>query len=110
MTYKEIKSMLGNIGLPVVYDHWPENKAPNPPYICFFFPGDNDFIGDNSNYAKIRELTVQLYTDQKDFELEETVEQALSAFVYDRYEEFISDENLYLVSYEMEVLINAEES
>ena len=108
MTYKEIKTLLSTTNLPVVYYQWPEGQAPEPPYLIFYYPGDNDFIGDNSNYQKIRELTVELYTDQKDFALEDTVEGVLSGMVYSRYETYIDDERLFLVTYEMEVIINAE--
>ena len=108
MTYKEIKTLLSTTNLPVVYYQWPEGQAPEPPYLVFYYPGDNDFIGDNSNYQKIRELTVELYTDQKDFALEETVEGVLSGMVYSRYETYIDDERMFLVTYEMEVIINAE--
>lgn len=108
MTYKEIKTLLSTTNLPVVYYQWPEGQAPEPPYLVFYYPGDNDFIGDNSNYQKIRELTVELYTDQKDFTLEETVEGVLSGMVYSRYETYIDDERMFLVTYEMEVIINAE--
>lgn len=108
MTYKEIKTLLSTTNLPVVYYQWPEGQAPEPPYLVFYYPGDNDFIGDNSNYQKIRELTVELYTDQKDFALEEVVEGVLSGMVYSRYETYIDDERLFLVTYEMEVIINAE--
>lgn len=108
MTYKEIKTLLSTTNLPVVYYQWPEGQAPEPPYLIFYYPGDNDFIGDNSNYQKIRELTVELYTDQKDFALEEVVEGVLSGMVYSRYETYIDDERMFLVTYEMEVIINAE--
>ena len=108
MTYKEVKTLLSTTNLPVVYYQWPEGQAPEPPYLIFYYPGDNDFVGDNSNYQKIRELTVELYTDQKDFALEETVEGVLSGMVYSRYETYIDDERMFLVTYEMEVIINAE--
>ena len=109
MTYKEVKTLLDTTGLPVVYYQWPDGQAPDPPYIVFYYPGDNDFIGDNSNYQKIRELTIELYTDQKDFDLEETVESVLSDMVYERFETYISDERMFLVTYETEVIINAEQ-
>lgn len=109
MTYKDVKTLLDTTDLPVVYYQWPDGKAPDPPYIVFFFPGDNDFVGDNCNYQKIRELTVELYTDQKDFALEETVEAVLSDLVYSRYETYIDSERMYQVVYETEVLITEEE-
>lgn len=106
MTYKEISDMLEGIKLPVTYYEWPENQAPDPPYLCFYYPGDNDFKADDSNYQRIRTLVVELYTDEKDIELEEAVESALSGMVYDREEVYIDSERLFEVSYTMEVVIN----
>ena len=109
MTYKEVKTLLSGAGIPVVYYQWPVDKAPNPPYICFYYPGDNDFKADDSNYAKIRELNVELYTDEKDFALEETMEALLKDLVYSRTETYIDSERMFQVVYETEVLITEEE-
>lgn len=106
MTYKEVKTLLSSAGIPVVYYQWPEGQAPEPPYLVFYYPGDNDFKADDQNYTKIRELTVELYTDQKDFALEETVESILSPLVYSRNEAYLDTERMFMVSYETEVLIN----
>lgn len=106
MTYQEVYTMLQGIGLPVTYYEWPENHAPDPPFIAFFFPGDNDFKADDSNYVKVRELVVELYTDEKDFALEAQVEQALSGMVYEREEQYIDSERMFQVIYTMEVVIN----
>lgn len=106
MTYQEVKALLDTVGIPVVYYEWPVGQAPEPPYICYYYPGDNDFKADDSNYQKIRTLTVELYTDKKDFELEEATEAVLSGLVYSRDETNIESERMYLVSYEMEVVIN----
>lgn len=108
MTYKEVKTLLSSAGIPVVYYQWPEGKAPEPPYLVFYYPGDNDFKADDSNYSKVRELTVELYTDQKDFALEETVESILSPLVYSRNEAYLDTERMFMVSYETEVLINGQ--
>lgn len=110
MTYKEVKTLLSTTNLPVVYYQWPEGQAPEPPYLVFYYPGDNDFIADDTNYQKIRELTVELYTDQKDFAMEEVVEGVLSGMVYSRFETYINEERMFLVTYEMEVIINAEQN
>ena len=109
MTYPEVKTLLETTDLPVVYYQWPVGLAPDPPYLVFYFPGDNDFKADDSHYAKIRELTVELYTDHKDFELEETVEAVLDPQVYERYETYLDTERMFMVSYETEVLIEPTE-
>lgn len=109
MTYKEIKTLLETTGLPVAYYQWEEGGAPEPPYIVFYFPNSNDFIADDSNYSRIRELNVELYTNRKDFALEEIVEGVLSNLVYSRDETYIDSEGLYLVAYYTEVVITDEQ-
>lgn len=106
MTYQEVNSMLEAVGLPVTYYQWPEGHAPDPPYLVFYYPGSDDFAADDQIYQKIRTLAVELYTDEKDFELEEKVEEALSGMVYDRDETYIDSERMFEVAYTMEVVIN----
>ena len=110
MTYKEIATMISGIGLPYAYDHFPEGEGPNPPFICFYFAGSDDLKADNLNYQRIRPLTLELYTDNKDFDTEETVEAALNTagLVYSRSEIFIDSERLYEVVYTTETIITEE--
>lgn len=108
MTVRELVKGLEMTGLEVAYYQWPENEAPNPPYLLYYFPNSDDFIADGENYTKINALAVELYTNVKDFELEARVEQALTelGLVYTRSEQYISSEKMYEVLFETEVLIN----
>lgn len=108
MTFQEISNMVEDIGLPFAYYQFPEGTGQQPPFICFYFPENDDFVADNINYAKIEALRVELYTDEKDFALEAEVEAALNeaGLVYSRTETPIESERMYLVSYDTEVLIN----
>lgn len=120
MTYKKVFDALNGITvststtdtIPVAYYAFPEddpnNPPPSPPFICYYYPGSNDLDADNANYQMIRPLTVELYTDNKDFSVERQVETALNnaGFVYTRDETYIDSEKLYLVSYETEVVIS----
>lgn len=110
MTYKKVAQIIAGIGLPYAYDHFDEDNAAEPPFICFFFEGSDDFTADNTNFQKIRPLTVELYTDNKDFSLENTVETALNAagLVFSRNETYIDSERMYEVSYETEIIITEE--
>lgn len=110
MTYKQVAQIIAGIGLPYAYDHFDEGNAAEPPFICFFFEGSDDFTADNTNYQRIRPLTVELYTDNKDFSLENTVETALNAagLVFSRNETYIDSERMYEVSYETQVIITEE--
>lgn len=110
MTHAEVKTMLASVGIPTAYYQFPDNTGQQPPFICFFYNYNNDFLADDKNYQKIEHLIVELYTDNKDFSLEAAVEAALSShdIVYTRNEEYIDSEQMYLVVYESDVIITEE--
>ena len=107
MTTKEVATMVSTIGKPYAYYQFPEGTAQETPFLCFFFTGDNDFKADGENYQKIEHLAVELYTDNKDFDLEATVESTLSSYgmVWTRAEEWLDSEKMLVVVYEMDVVI-----
>lgn len=110
MTYKEIATMVESIGLPYAYYQFPDGTDQVCPFICFFLDSSNDFAADNINYQKIRRLNIELYTDNKDFTLEQTVETVLNSngLVYYREETYLDSERMYMVSYETEIVITEE--
>lgn len=109
MTYAEISQMISAVGIPYAYHHFEEGSGQQPPFITFYYQGDNDFVADNTNYATIRPLTIELYTDNKNFALEAAVESVLTAndLAFSRTEVFIDSEQMYMVTYYTEVIINA---
>lgn len=109
MTYNEVKTMIENIGLPFAYYQFERNPAPDPPYIIFWYPGSDDFPADNTNYQRIEELDIELYSARKDFDSEARIERSLNeaGIFYVRSESFIESEQLHRVLYETEVTINA---
>lgn len=111
MTYKEIAQLIDGIGYPYAYYQFEQETAKEPPFICFYYPGRDDMLADDSNYAHITELTIELYTDNKDFTAEAAVEAALEAaeIVYEKDETYIDSERMYMITYTTEVLINAEQ-
>lgn len=110
MTHAEVKTMLASVGVPTAYYQFPEDTGQQPPFICFFYNYNNDFLADNENYQKIEHLIVELYTNNKDFAKEAAVEAALSShgIVYTRNEEYLGSEQMYLVVYESDVIITEE--
>lgn len=120
MTYKQVYQVISGIekapgeNIPAAYLMFPaddpQNPPPDPPFICYYYTGDDDLLADDTNYQKIRPLTVELYTDNKDFTIEETVEAALNAagLVYSRSEVYIDSERMYEVTYTAEIIITEE--
>lgn len=105
MTHQEVMAMLTEMDIPFAYDHFVEGESPDPPFLVFLYPGSNHFAADGRVYFKVNRLNIELYTDKKDVELEETVEAVLDrhGLFYGKSEVWIESENLYEVLYQMEV-------
>lgn len=118
MTYKDVFDFLSGITvtttttdtIPVAYYAFPEdpsNPAPPPPFMVYYYEGSDDLYAGNTNYQKVRPLTIELYTDNKSFDLEERVEDALAGagLTYSRSETYIDSEKLYMVAYATEIIV-----
>ena len=105
MTHEEVMQMLEELKIPYAYDHFAEGESPEPPFICFLFPGSENFSADNIVYAEFSNLSIVLYTDEKDPELEDQVEAVLSSheLFWNKSEVWIESEKLYEVLYQMTV-------
>jgi len=110
MTYIEVASMIDNIGISYAYYQFPEGTDQACPFICFYYAYDNDFLAENINYQPIRTLIVELYTDIKDFSIEQTVEEALNShkLVYSRDENYLDSEKMNMVTYTCQIVITKE--
>lgn len=114
MTYTELAEAMADLctsaGIPdkYVYYQWPVGLAPEPPYIVYWISSRNDFRADNINYVKIGELIVELYTNNKDPELEEAVEAwfADHDLAPDIMYQYIDDQSMHETMYTMEVILN----
>lgn len=107
MTYKEINNMISGIGLDYAYYSFPVDEAPDLPYIVFYYPNYNDLGADDINYQTIAQLNIELYTENKDFGLEEQVEDVLTSnnLFFSKSETFIQQEAMYEVLYEIDIVI-----
>lgn len=111
MTYAEVANIIAGIGYPNAYYQFeenPDNPPPAPPFICFYYPNNDDLIADNTNYSRIYTLIVELYTDNKDFDAEAATEAALLSndMPFDKVETYVESEHMYQITYTTEVVIN----
>ncbi|WZL78335.1 hypothetical protein QBE55_12570 [Eubacteriales bacterium mix99] len=106
MTFEETKSMIEETGLPVAYDHFAEGESPDPPFICFLFPGSDNLFADNTVFQKIDELNVELYTDRKDPDMETRIEDILNSheLPFEKSEVWIVEERMYEVLYQTQII------
>lgn len=110
MTYKAIAQMVESIGLPCAYSHFVDDTVKAPPFICWIYPGREDFFGDDRNYQKIETVQLELYTKTKDIQKEAAVEAVLSAygFTWVRQEGFLDDEKMQMTTWNFDVVITPE--
>ena len=104
---EELLQILSETQLPFAYHHFAEGESPEPPFICYLFPGSNNFSADGKVYYKINEVHIELYTDLKDLAVEQQLEDVLDehGIFYNKSETWIESEKLYevLYTFEMEV-------
>lgn len=106
MTFEKTKSMIEETGLPVAYDHFAEGESPDPPFICFLFPGCDNLFADNTVFQKIDELNIELYTDRKDPDMETRIEDILNSheLPFEKSEVWIAEERMYEVLYQTQII------
>lgn len=94
--------------VPFTYYSFPEKACPDLPYLVFYYPNSNNFAADNTVYQRIDSLTIELYTENKDFALESALESVLESneLVWDKTEDYIESEHMFMITYEMEIVIN----
>ena len=70
MTLPELKTLLMTLGLPVAYLQWAVGQVPELPYILYYSDEDNNFFADDLVYSEGCAVTVEVYSQNRDLELE----------------------------------------
>ena len=70
---EEVIRIMEEIGLSYAYDHFAEGESPDPPFICYLLPEDDNFAADGVVYYKVSGVRIELYTDFKNPAIEEKV-------------------------------------
>lgn len=111
MKLTEIKTMLGQTGLPNTYYSYPIGEVPALPYIVWYLPYSDNVAADDKVYKKIESLNIELYTKTKNFAKEKAVEDVLDTWqmVWEKTESYLDDEKMYEVLYEMQIIVDDEE-
>ena len=103
MTLQELAEILRSTGLPVAYRAFPAGQAPFLPFICYLCTTSNNFDADDQVYFPVQQINVELYTAEKQPDVEALVETALSGLCWEKSEEYLDDERCYEIIYEIEV-------
>ncbi len=103
----EIEQLLREMGLPFAYRRFRPFKGrplPEPPYIVWYIDEEQDFGSDSENLLKRQKITVELYSKNKDRENEAKLEHMLKFTDFDKWEDYVEREKLYVVLYEFETI------
>lgn len=105
MTLPELKDKLKTLDLPIAYRCFAVGQVPELPYIVYYADEDIAFYADDIVYHEGYAVTIEVYTEKKDVELEKKVKQLLNdnGLPYESYESFLDSENMYLKAYEIEI-------
>ena len=85
----------------VAYRQFEEDAAPALPFIVYYEDSTDNFKADNKVYQKRRNIVVELYSQEKDVTSEELIEKLFddNEIPWDKIEEYIDSEHMYMVSY-----------
>lgn len=105
MTKSEIEQMLDKTGIEYSYHHFETEEAVDPPFIVWYMLDSSNTRADGKVYTKSGRMNIELYTDQKDFDMEQRIEDILDLYeiAYEKTEAYLDNEMMYEVLYEMEV-------
>ena len=107
MTPQQINTMIESVGIPYAYHQFADDTGQQPPFICFFYGNSNDLAADNTNYTRIERLYIELYTDEKDFALEKTIETLLNTndLVFRKEQTYIDSERMHETIYTTDIIM-----
>lgn len=101
MTTKELAKRLEQAGFPLAYGAFRSRQ--DPPFLCYQYVYDTILYADDAPYWFVGHYQVELYTAAKDPDAEARVEAALSGLIWEKEEEYLSDQQVYEIKYEIEV-------
>lgn len=103
MTYEELEQLLASVGIPFTLHHW--ERPPAMPYGVYFDDYTENFAADNRAYAVIRHVYIELYTRQRDPDLEARLEGILDGaeLYWDKDSAYVDSLRACKTTYEIEV-------
>ena len=109
MNLMEFKAELEKLGIPVQYRAFQVGQAPELPYILFYEDDSDNVFADNQNYFDVLNVSCELYTDEKDIELETKLQKLLYdlEIQYNSTETYIDSENMYLKAYDVVITFDS---
>lgn len=96
----KIYEILKKLNIQISYGYF--NEKVKPPFICYISEGYTNFGADNKVYLKSENIRIELYSQNKNIDLEKKLENLLdeNEIYYEKSEDiFIKEERLVQVNY-----------
>lgn len=109
MNLMEFKSELEQLEIPIQYQAFASGHAPSLPYLIFYENDSDNIFADNHNYFDVLNVVCELYTDEKDIELETKLNKLFydNEIQYNSTETFIDSENMYMKTYDVQITFDS---
>lgn len=104
MKNSELYTLLSSINIPVTYGHFDVKQNVSPPFIVYRDIPPTTFKANNTTYYRPREYEIELVTEYKNVELQDSIEELLTTnnIPYDMSDEvWDEDEKIYHNFYEI---------
>ena len=108
MTLQDLYTLLSVTEYPVAYHSFQASNItpiPKPPYIVYLVDDTDNFGADNKVYHKTTNITVELYTANKNITAEQALEDVFDGaeIFYNKSETYIESEEMFQISYEITI-------
>ena len=105
MNLMEFKAELEKLDIPIQYRSFSVGHAPSLPYLIFYENDSDNIFADNHNYFDVLNIACELYTDEKDIELETKLHKLFydNEIEYNSTETYIDSENMYFKAYDVQI-------
>ena len=109
MNLMEFKAELEQLEIPIQYRSFQVGHAPSLPYLIFYENDSDNVFADNQNYFDVLNVACELYTDEKDIELETKIQKLFydNEIQYNSTETYIDSENMYLKVYDVQITFDS---
>lgn len=89
----------------VAYYAFPESRAPELPYITYLETSSANMAADGITYFQQRNIDVELYTENKDPEVEAVIEAVLAeaGIPWESDDEYLNSERCYMRTYSITI-------
>lgn len=105
MTEKELVLILKKAKIPLFYREFSSSAQIKPPYMVYYRENNDNIYADDEAYIVSKNMVVELYTEKKDFALEEKIEKifAENGIICEIDEVYIPEEKIHEIIYEFQI-------